>query len=149
MASNFAKLPGWVPTHYPTNVNHKKISHVKLDKNRNGNNVEVPLYAVPKPASSQHFRQEKADASMSLSQTQYVNHTDANLREQFEPTYSKLDKQVLRFYGFFKESVVESRLENFRIHDMLIYYYLEDKSILMIEPKIVNAGMPQGAFLNR
>jgi hypothetical protein len=56
---------------------------------------------------------------------------------------------VLRFYGYFKESVVESRLENFRIHSLLIYYFLEDKSILMIEPKQVNSGMPQGAFLNR
>ena len=57
--------------------------------------------------------------------------------------------QVLRFYGYFKESVVESRLENFRIHSLLIYYFLEDKSILMIEPKQVNSGLPQGAFLNR
>lgn len=56
---------------------------------------------------------------------------------------------MLRFYGYFKESVVESRLENFRIHSLLIYYFLEDKSILMIEPKQVNSGMPQGAFLNR
>lgn len=97
MASNFPKLPGYVPTHDPTVVCHKKISHVKLDKNRNGNNVEVPLYAVPKAPSTQHFREEKADASLSLSQTQFVNHTNANLTEQFEPTYAKLDKQVSLF----------------------------------------------------
>lgn len=48
MASNFPKLPGYVPNHDPTIVCHKKVSHVKLEKNRNGNNVEVPLYAVPK-----------------------------------------------------------------------------------------------------
>jgi hypothetical protein len=54
----------------------------------------------------------------------------------------KLDKQVLRFYGYFKESVVESRLENFRIHDLKIYYHLEDKSIMIIEPKIENSGAP-------
>jgi hypothetical protein len=61
----------------------------------------------------------------------------------------KLDKQVLRFYGYFKESVVESRLENMRIHNVLIYYFLEDKSIMIIEPKQVNSGVPQGAFLKR
>ena len=33
----------------------------------------------------------------------------------FEPTYVKLDKVVLQFSGFFKESVVESNLENYRI----------------------------------
>lgn len=93
MASNFPKLPGYVPTHDPTIVNHKKISHVKLEKNRNGNNVEVPLYAVPKPPA-QNFRPEKDEMSKSLSQTQYVNHLGGNIEEQFEPTFVKLDKQV-------------------------------------------------------
>jgi hypothetical protein len=41
----------------------------------------------------------------------------------------------LRFYGYFKESVVESRLENYRIRKLIIYYFLEDRSILMVEPK--------------
>lgn len=57
--------------------------------------------------------------------------------------------QVLRFYGYFKESVVESRLENYRIRKLLIYYFLEDRSILMVEPKQVNSGTMQGAFLKR
>ena len=30
-ASNFPKLPGFVPTHDPTIVDHKKISHIKLE----------------------------------------------------------------------------------------------------------------------
>ena len=34
-ASNFPKLPGYVPTHDPTNVDHKKISHKKLEQLRN------------------------------------------------------------------------------------------------------------------
>jgi len=41
----------------------------------------------------------------------------------------------LRFYAFFKESVVESRLENVRVRKVVIYYYLEDKSIMINEPK--------------
>lgn len=93
MASNFPKLPGFVPTHDPTMVCHKKVSHIQLEKNRNGNNVEVPLYAVPRPPVA-NFREEKTDASKSLSQTQYPNHTAVNLNEQFEPTFVKLDKQV-------------------------------------------------------
>ena len=55
----------------------------------------------------------------------------------------------MRFYGYFKESVVESRLENYRIKSVIIYYFLEDRSILITEPKQVNSGTPQGAFLNR
>jgi hypothetical protein len=61
----------------------------------------------------------------------------------------KLDKQVLRFHAYFKESVVESRLENYRIRKVTIYYFLEDKSIMITEPKVTNAGQPQGAFLKR
>lgn len=96
MASNFPKLPGFVPTHDPTLVSHKKVSHIQLEKNRNGNNVEVPLYAVPKPPAA-NFRDEKNDASKSLSQTQFPNHGPNNLNEQFEPTFVKLDKQVSFF----------------------------------------------------
>jgi hypothetical protein len=55
----------------------------------------------------------------------------------------------LRFYGYFKESVVESRLENFRIRHLIIYYYLEDRSVMITEPKITNSGTPQGSFLKR
>ena len=56
---------------------------------------------------------------------------------------------MLRFYGFFKESVVESRLENMRVRKLTIFYYLEDKSIMITEPKQVNSGVPQGPFLKR
>ena len=55
----------------------------------------------------------------------------------------------MRFYGYFKESVVESRLENFRIRKLIVYYFLEDRSIMITEPKMVNSGTPQGAFLKR
>lgn len=56
---------------------------------------------------------------------------------------------MLRFYGYFKEAVVESRLENSRTRRIILYYYLEDKSIMLVEPKQVNSGQPQGAFLKR
>jgi len=48
----------------------------------------------------------------------------------------------LRLYGYFKESVVESRLENFRIRKVTIFYFLEDRSIMITEPKMVNSGTP-------
>ena len=55
----------------------------------------------------------------------------------------------MRFYGYFKESVVESRLENFKIRKLMVYYHLEDNSIMIIEPKEMNSGTPQGTFLKR
>lgn len=57
--------------------------------------------------------------------------------------------QVLRFSAFFKESCVESGLESYRVRKVLIYFYLEDNSIEIIEPKQMNSGIPQGSFLKR
>lgn len=45
--------------------------------------------------------------------------------------------------------MVESRLENYRIRKLIIYYFLEDRSVLITEPKMVNSGTPQGAFFKR
>lgn len=56
---------------------------------------------------------------------------------------------MLRFYAYFKESVVESRLENFRLRFVTIFYFLEDYSIMITESKQTNSGIPQGAFLKR
>lgn len=148
MASAFPKLPGYVPTHDPTNVNHKKVSHIKLEEIRNAKNVVVPLHALPRVVDK-NFLPTKTEMSKSLSHMQYPNHQGEDINELFEPTFVKLDKQVLRFYGYFKESVVESRLENYRIRALIIYYFLEDRSIMITEPKQVNSGTPQGAFLKR
>jgi len=90
-ASNFPKLPGYVPTHDPTNVDHKKISHIKLEKLRNAKNVPVPLYALPRPIEK-NFLPEKTDLSKSLSHVQYPNHNNTEINELFEPTFVKLDK---------------------------------------------------------
>lgn len=93
MASAFPKLPGYVPTHDPTVVDHKKISHVKLEQIRNAKNVIVPNYPLPRPIEK-NFLPEKTELSKSFSHMQYPNHSNANLTELFEPTFVKLDKQV-------------------------------------------------------
>ena len=107
MASNFPKLPGYVPTHDPTLVDHKKISHVKLEQIRNGKNVGVPLYTLPRmsAAATSAARQSvhgKLEENKSLSQTQYPNpFGKGDIVEQFEPTWVKLDKQVSCCFRFF------------------------------------------------
>lgn len=60
-----------------------------------------------------------------------------------------MDRHTLRFYGYFKESCVETPLEAYRVRKVIIYFYLEDNSIQINEPKIINSGVPQGAFLKR
>lgn len=106
------------------------------------------MYTLPRgPTMSQTGG--KPEESKSFSQSIYKNHFGGDISQQFEPTFVKLDKQVLRFFGYFKESVVESRLENYRIRQLNILYYLEDHTLMINEPKETNAGTPQGVFLKR
>lgn len=56
---------------------------------------------------------------------------------------------MLRFYGYFKEAVVETNFENERNRKVKIIYYLEDNSISISEEKQENSGIPQGKFLKR
>ncbi len=58
-------------------------------------------------------------------------------------TAAGVQAQVLRFYGYFKESVVESNIENHRIRKVVLYYYLEDDSMHVAEPRQDNSGIPQ------
>lgn len=85
------KLPGFIPTHDPTQVNHKKVSHIKLEQIRNARNVIVPLHALPRQMEKD-FLQPKNDLSKSLSHVQYPNHLTENVETLFEPTFVKLDK---------------------------------------------------------
>ena len=149
MASNFPKLPGYVPLQDCSITDFKKVSHVKLEKNVNAFNKPVPLYPVPDQPQA-NYAPTKADASLSTSQRFFQNPSGSgDIQEQFEPTYVKLDKVVLRYFGFFKESVVESNLENWKLRQLVIFYYLEDSTVMMSEPKETNSGTPQGVFLKR
>lgn len=65
------------------------------------------------------------------------------------PSWLKHDKQVLRFYGYFQENVPERADENARFRHVEIMYFIEDGTLKIIEPKIENSGIPQGAFLKR
>ena len=94
MAANVPKLPGYVPTHDPTLVDHKKVSHVKLEQIRNARNVIVPLHALPRPIEKKNYLAHKDEASKSLSHTQYPNHQGEAMDTLFEPTFVHLDKQV-------------------------------------------------------
>lgn len=65
------------------------------------------------------------------------------------PKWLKHDRQVLKFDAYFQESVVENRDENYRVRKCIIYYYLDDDTIHILEPKKENSGIPQGVFLKR
>ena len=60
------------------------------------------------------------------------------------PAWVAFDRQVLCFDAFFQEAVYEKREEQFRIRNCKVYFYLEDDSIQVIEPRSKNSGVPQG-----
>lgn len=74
---------------------------------------------------------------------------DHDITEHFQPDYVKMDRHTLQFSGYFKETVVESKVESSRVRRLTVFYYLEDNSIQILEPKQENSGIPQGAFLKR
>ena len=53
------------------------------------------------------------------------------------------------YFGYFKESIVEKELESGRIRLLVIYYYLTDDTISIVDTRQENSGIPQGGFLSR
>ncbi|ESO02389.1 hypothetical protein HELRODRAFT_65269 [Helobdella robusta] len=67
----------------------------------------------------------------------------------FQPSFVELDKKVLGFKCWFKETIYECPTESYRVRFLNLYYYLEDDSISVEEEKSVNSGFPQGTFISR
>merc|ERR1712106_156426 len=70
----------------------------------------------------------------------------------FVPAHLAYDKKVLKFTGYFQETLptgIEENCPNYRYRFVEIFYYLEDDSISFIEPVIENSGTPQGKLLQR
>ncbi len=65
------------------------------------------------------------------------------------PFFVEKDRKVLRVYAYFKEAVVESANEEFRVRKCVILYYLVDGTLQVEEPRIPNSGIPQGVFIKR
>ena len=64
------------------------------------------------------------------------------------PAWVAFDRQVLCYEAYFQEAVHEKREEQYRIRNCKIYFYLEDDSIQVIEPRLKNSGIPQGKTCN-
>jgi hypothetical protein len=77
-------------------------------------------------------------------------HSSLNKQEYMDvPAWDALDRHVLRFNGYFKEAVVETNLENYRVRKVVILYYLEDDTCQVTEPRQDNSGIPQGTLIRR
>ncbi|TMS12196.1 EF-hand domain-containing protein 1 [Larimichthys crocea] len=98
--------------------------------------------------SEQLIQQEINELSFETPDITYGSY-DQSLVEDFIPAHVALDKKVLRFYAYFEENVLYSPEEDYRMRPVVIYYYLEDDSMCIIEPRVENSGIPQGKRLKR
>jgi len=151
MASGFPNLPGYLPTQDLERTNWKRVSANKQQQNRDSKNEPINTYNLPRQTKPSAPDQTGAlnPNYMSTTHSTFKPTFTGEITELFQPTWVKLDRQVLRYYGYFKESVVESPLENYRVRKLDITFYLEDNSVAITEPKLMNSGIPQGAFLKR
>eukprot|EP00741_Cyanophora_paradoxa_P010019 tig00000157_g9705.t1 len=62
---------------------------------------------------------------------------------------AEFKNKILRFEAFFWENVTDTAFEPVRIRKCLMYYFLEDDTMQIIEPRQDNSGIPQGVFLKR
>jgi hypothetical protein len=69
--------------------------------------------------------------------------------DNFVPATVAFDKKVLRFYGYFKQTVYESPNEYYRVRPVTICYFLEDDSMQVYESPVENSGIPQVNYFKR
>ncbi|XP_059841391.1 EF-hand domain-containing protein 1 isoform X2 [Hypanus sabinus] len=117
------------------------------------NGIALPL--VPKvgigglPIPVNKVSQSDEDELANRKPTLTYGQSRAAPPSDFIPAHVAFDKQVLSFDGYFKETVRESADEHFRVRRIVLYYYLEDDSIAIYEPRVDNSGLPQGKLISR
>jgi EF-hand domain-containing protein 1 len=148
MTSIYPKVPGYCYNHDPTKVDFKKVSAHLLTKIQNNELKPKQQIVLPRQIEQESIK-VRDGPSLSFSQETYTNHFGSDISEHFQPDWVKLDKQVLRFFGYFKESIVELKVENARIRKLVIFYYLVDDTISINEERETNSGIVQGPFLKR
>ncbi|XP_017073084.1 EF-hand domain-containing family member C2 isoform X1 [Drosophila eugracilis] len=65
------------------------------------------------------------------------------------PPWLAYDKQVLCFTAYFKENLTEIYHAPYQVRKVKIYFYLEDGTMQVTEPKVENSGIPQGCLVHR
>lgn len=104
----------------------------------------------------EEFGDEEALRSATEKLAQKLSLTNSTLRSVMapdtttqQPRWLALDRKVLRFHCYFKEGVHESNWEQARVRKCVLYYYLEDDTIHVSEPRQDNSGIPQGSLIKR
>lgn len=68
-------------------------------------------------------------------------------RSALTPAWRVYEKQMLRFYGYFKDTLTESKIP-YQIRKIKLVYYLEDDTIQITEPRS-DSGIIKGCLVSR
>ncbi|KAH8849710.1 EF-hand domain-containing protein 1 [Schistosoma japonicum] len=102
-----------------------------------------------RPLKVNQLTENELDELANFQPTLTYGKTKQSLVTKFVPAHVALCNKVLRFYGYFKETVNESPAEHYRVRLVQIFYFLEDDSMLVTEPSQNNSGIPQGKLVCR
>ncbi|KAJ3096418.1 EF-hand domain-containing protein 1 [Phlyctochytrium planicorne] len=86
-----------------------------------------------------------SDPKITYGEKQYHN---KDVTPRFVPAHVAFDKVVLRFDGYYKQTVHES-MEQYHLRKVRIHYFVEDDSVAVVEPPVENSGIPQGVLIKR
>ncbi|XP_025206632.1 EF-hand domain-containing family member C2-like [Melanaphis sacchari] len=78
-----------------------------------------------------------------------VFNSTTDLEETKKPAWLVFDKQNLTFDAYFKSTVNESFGCAYNLRKCKIIYFLEDDTIKVVEPVVINSGLPQGCLIKR
>jgi len=123
-----------------------------VDRLRPESSQQVPRIDMEllKTLQDPAFRLDRTTRSMTHDERAAEKESARNTsRPGNAPAWLKHDRQVLRFFAYFQEPVHENPNENLRVRLCHILYYLEDGTMQVCEPKVVNSGIPQGVLIKR
>ncbi|XP_060803247.1 EF-hand domain-containing family member C2 [Amyelois transitella] len=65
------------------------------------------------------------------------------------PTWIMYDKHILRFEAYFQQSLHEMKVGSSILRKVSIFFFLEDGTLKVVEPKTENSGLSQGTLISR
>lgn len=147
-------LPGYVPYDQKGSAKHAKQQSLAF-----GPGGPIAFMSTDIPSLDLKTLQTMSDPTyrFNMSQRSVTHEERAEAKESARNTYRpaiapawlKHDRQVLRFSAYFQEPVHESPKETFRVRQCVLFFYLEDGTMMVVEPKVENSGIPQGTFVKR
>lgn len=150
-------LPGYSVSSPTADAAHNKRQTLRYVRGYANEEPTMVSDDVPEGATTTqlHLGASYTPSSVTGSQTAYRppggrGQTWGGVGSSYQvPKWVANNNKVLRWFGYFKEAVDESALENWRVRRVTLLFYLEDDTCQVTEPKEDNSGLPQGVHIRR